>query len=60
MTVPTHIRGEMEMNFKDSFHFKNRLSSYVWWYTPVLSALRRLKQEDHDFEISLAHIVRLS
>jgi hypothetical protein len=25
----------------------------VWWSTPVMSAFRRLRQEDHDFKASL-------
>jgi hypothetical protein len=27
-------------------------------YTPLLSALRRLRQEDHEFEVSPSYIVR--
>jgi hypothetical protein len=30
----------------------------VWWHTPVILALRRLWQEDHEFDTSLGHIVR--
>jgi hypothetical protein len=26
------------------------------WYMPVIPALRRLRQEDHEFENSLSHI----
>jgi hypothetical protein len=25
----------------------------VWWYTPIIPALRRLRQEDHKFKASL-------
>jgi hypothetical protein len=32
----------------------------VWWYTPAFPALRRLKQEDCKFKVSLGYIVRLS
>jgi hypothetical protein len=31
---------------------------WVWWHTPVMPALRRLKQEDHDFQASLGCIER--
>jgi hypothetical protein len=30
----------------------------VWWHMPVISALRRLKQEDQEFEVSLGYIER--
>jgi hypothetical protein len=26
----------------------------LWWYMPIVPALRRLRQEDHEFEASLA------
>jgi hypothetical protein len=26
----------------------------VWWFVPVISALRRLRQEDEEFEVNLA------
>jgi hypothetical protein len=32
--------------------------SWVWWFTPVLLALGRLKQEDHEFNASLGYIGR--
>jgi hypothetical protein len=32
--------------------------SQVWWFTPVILALGRLKQEDHEFEASLGYIER--
>jgi hypothetical protein len=28
----------------------------VWWYTPVIPALRRLRQEDLEFEASLGYV----
>jgi hypothetical protein len=28
-----------------------------WWHTSVISALGRLRQEDHEFEASLSYIV---
>jgi hypothetical protein len=30
----------------------------VWWYTPVIPALRKLRQEDHKFKVSLGYIER--
>jgi hypothetical protein len=30
------------------------------WCTPIISALGRLRQEDHKFEVSLGYIARLS
>jgi hypothetical protein len=30
----------------------------VWWHTPVIPALRRLRWEDHEFEASLDYIPR--
>jgi hypothetical protein len=28
----------------------------AWWCTPVMLALRRLRQEDHEFKASLGYI----
>jgi hypothetical protein len=30
---------------------------HEWWYTPVIPALGRCRQEDHKFEASLAYIM---
>jgi hypothetical protein len=32
--------------------------SWAWWFMPVISALRRLRQEDHEFKASLGYTVR--
>jgi hypothetical protein len=37
---------------------KRKLQSQAWWCTPVIPALRRLRQEDHEFEVDLSIIVR--
>jgi hypothetical protein len=33
-----------------------KCSSWVWWVTPVIPALRRLRQEDPEFESSLGYV----
>jgi hypothetical protein len=30
--------------------------SRAWWFTPLISALRRQKQEDHEFGASLGYM----
>jgi hypothetical protein len=30
----------------------------TWWCTPVIAALGRLKQEDHEFKVILGYRVR--
>jgi hypothetical protein len=32
--------------------------SQAWWYIPVIPALRRQRQKDHQLEVSLGYIVR--
>jgi hypothetical protein len=32
--------------------------SEVWWHTPIISALRKLRQEGQEFEASLDYIRR--
>jgi hypothetical protein len=34
------------------------MQSQVWWYMPIISALWRLKQENHEFKASLGYIAR--
>jgi hypothetical protein len=34
---------------------KSQGRSQVWWYMPVISALRRLRQEDGEFKASLGY-----
>jgi hypothetical protein len=30
---------------------------WAWWYTPVIPELKRWRQEDREFEASLAYLV---
>jgi hypothetical protein len=39
-------------------HVLRRQNSWVWWYTSVITALRRRRQEDGAFEASPDHIAR--
>lgn len=34
------------------------VKGWVWWHAPIISALGRLRQEDHGFEASLSYKVR--
>jgi hypothetical protein len=34
--------------------------SWVWWLTPVISTIRKLRKEGHEFKASLANIARPS
>jgi hypothetical protein len=36
---------------------KTEPECWVWWYTPVIPALEKLRQEDLKFEVSLGYIV---
>jgi hypothetical protein len=37
---------------------KTACNNWLWWYRPVVSALRRLKQEAQELEASLDYITR--
>jgi hypothetical protein len=30
----------------------------MWWFMPIIPALRRVRQKDHKFKASLGHTVR--
>jgi hypothetical protein len=30
----------------------------MWWYIPAIPALRRLRQEDHEFKICLGYVTK--
>jgi hypothetical protein len=36
-----------------------RVRSQVWWYTPVILALRTQRQEDREFEADLGYNIRI-
>jgi hypothetical protein len=46
------------MSFKIISHATKPYWGQVWWLKPVISALRRLRQEDHKFEVSLGYTAR--
>jgi hypothetical protein len=37
---------------------KTKDVSQLWWYIPIILALKRLKWEDHKFKVSLSYIER--
>jgi hypothetical protein len=37
---------------KDRNNFVKRHTLWAWWYTSVIPVLRRLRQQDHEFEAS--------
>jgi hypothetical protein len=51
--------GSIHSTTKTNILKKNE-GDRVWWYTPVIPELRRLRQEDHKFKVSLGYIERLS
>jgi hypothetical protein len=46
--------------FKGKGASKVEGSNQVWWRTPVILALGRLRQEDHEFKTNLSYMVRNS
>jgi hypothetical protein len=45
---------------KGKLPFKKKLSSQVWWYTLIIPAHGKLRQEECKFEAGLGYIARLS
>jgi hypothetical protein len=37
---------------------KNHWQSWAWWFMPIIPAVGRLRQEDHEFQASLGVIAR--
>lgn len=50
----------MEMNFQCGLHrhLKGFIKSQVWGHTPVVLAVRRLRQEDREIKSSLDNIAK--
>jgi hypothetical protein len=44
----------MKRSFTECSRLKTEIV-LVWWYTPVIPALRRLEQEDQEFKASLGY-----
>jgi hypothetical protein len=40
------------------FCFKNILCSWEWWWMPIITALGRLRQKDHEFQANLGYMLR--
>jgi hypothetical protein len=47
------------MYFTSFMRFKGLIQSQKWWLTLVISAYRRLRQENHGFKVSVRYVVRL-
>jgi hypothetical protein len=46
------------MLWTSSVVFKIKSVGQACWYTPIIPALRRSKQKDHEFEASLGYTAR--
>lgn len=65
--ILTH-RAHMTYVYRSVYIYMQTYSSYcvfiryryghVWWHTPEILALVKLKQENHDFGASLIYMVR--
>jgi hypothetical protein len=49
--VQTHIKIYQVVHLK-------LCTSWAWWYASIISALGKLRQEDHKFETSLGYVER--
>jgi hypothetical protein len=38
--------------------FSREPLDWVWWFTPVIPALRRLRQDNHEFKVILGYVTR--
>jgi hypothetical protein len=56
----THFLGPTLPDTKDrQRHYKKRKLRQVWWFTSIIPALWRLRQEDRKFKASLGYLERL-
>jgi hypothetical protein len=39
-------------------HLKSIVTDWAWWFTSVILALVRLRQEDMEFKVSLGYLVK--
>jgi hypothetical protein len=47
------IKGKQSLT-----QYKEKTKTKTWWYMPVISTLRRLRQEDHKFKANLSYMAR--
>jgi hypothetical protein len=56
----THFHNQKiklkDVNNEDYLEVKKYLSCQAWWLMPVIPALGRLRQEDHEFKASLGYL----
>jgi hypothetical protein len=50
--------GLVLVTYRNEICENSKLGCQVWWHTPVIPALRRLRQEDCKFKVCLGFIVR--
>lgn len=58
-----YFYGMTNLGFISPCHWianlKKKFSELGWWYTSEILALRRLRQDDHEFKFSLGYIASL-
>jgi hypothetical protein len=53
LSISSPKAAETKNTVRKTFTHGKTQKSCVWWYTPVISGLRRLRQEDHEFLASM-------